>query len=78
VKDYGGRLRKDAWAMLKLFDRELKTRGHFPSDEAATKQIYLKLRSITKKRKYPSVTWKLVTTRFDSIRRTIFRAYTAK
>jgi putative transposase len=27
----------------------LKARGHFPSDEAATKLIYLVLRDITKK-----------------------------
>jgi hypothetical protein len=27
----------------------LKTRGHFPNDEAATKLIYLALRNITKK-----------------------------
>jgi Transposase, Mutator family len=31
----------------------LKTRGHFPSDEAATKLIYLALRDITKKWKNP-------------------------
>ena len=37
----------------------LKTRGHFPSDEAATKLIYLALRDITKKWKNPPVTWKL-------------------
>jgi transposase-like protein len=37
----------------------LKNRGHFPSDEAATKLIYLALRDITKKWKNPPVTWKL-------------------
>jgi putative transposase len=31
----------------------LKTRGHFPNDEAATKLIYLVLRNITKKWKNP-------------------------
>src|SRR5258708_1548389 len=42
----------------------LKTRGHFPSDEAATKLIYLALRDITKKWKNPPITWKLATTQF--------------
>jgi transposase-like protein len=42
----------------------LKSRGHFPSDEAATKLIYLALRSITKKWKNPPVTWKLAATQF--------------
>ena len=40
----------------------LKTRGHFPNDEAATKLIYLALRNITKKWKNPPVTWKLAAT----------------
>jgi len=34
----------------------LKSRGHFPNDESATKQIYLALRNITKKWKNPPVT----------------------
>ena len=42
----------------------LKARGHFPSDEAATKLIYLVLRDITKKWKNPPVTWKLAATQF--------------
>ena len=42
----------------------LKTRGHFPSDEAASKLIYLALRNITKKWKNPPVTWKLAATQF--------------
>jgi putative transposase len=42
----------------------LKNRGHFPSDEAATKLIYLALRNITKKWKKPPVTWKLAATQF--------------
>ena len=42
----------------------LKTRGHFPSDEAATKLIYLALRDITKKWKNPPITWKLAATQF--------------
>jgi putative transposase len=39
-------------------------RGHFPSDDAATKLIYLALRDITKKLKNPPVTWKLAATQF--------------
>jgi len=42
----------------------LKTRGHFPSDEAATKLIYLVLRDITKKWTNPPITWKLAATQF--------------
>jgi len=36
----------------------IKNRGHFPSDEAATKLIYLALRNIAKKWKMPSRSWK--------------------
>ncbi|HET6892412.1 MAG TPA: transposase [Pyrinomonadaceae bacterium] len=36
----------------------LKNRRHFPSEEAATKLIYLALRNITKKWKNPPVTWR--------------------
>ena len=42
----------------------LKTRGHFPSDEAASKLIYLALRNITKKWKMPPVTWKRALSQF--------------
>jgi putative transposase len=42
----------------------LKNRGHFPSDEAATKLIFLALRNITKKWKNPPITWKLAATQF--------------
>src|SRR5467141_2652291 len=42
----------------------LKNRGHFPSDEAATKLIYLAIRNITKKWKNPPITWKLAATQF--------------
>ena len=42
----------------------LKARGHFPSDEAATKLIYLVLRDITKKWTKPPITWKLAATQF--------------
>ena len=42
----------------------LKARGHFPSDEAATKLIYLVLRDITKKWTNPPITWKLAATQF--------------
>ena len=42
----------------------LKNRGHFPSDEAATKLIYLALRNITKRWKNPPVTWRAAATQF--------------
>jgi len=42
----------------------LKNRGHFPSDEAATKLIYLAILNITKKWKNPPISWKLAATQF--------------
>ena len=42
----------------------LKTRGHFPSDEAATKLIYLVLRNITKKWQRPPITWTTTAAQF--------------
>jgi len=42
----------------------LKNRGHFPSDEAATKLIYLALRNITKKWKKSPVTWMAAANQF--------------
>lgn len=42
----------------------LKIRGHFPSDEAAAKLIYLALRNITKKWKNPPPTWRHAATQF--------------
>ena len=42
----------------------LKNRGHFPSDEAAAKLIYLALRNITKKWKNPPITWQQAATQF--------------
>jgi putative transposase len=41
----------------------IKTRGHFPSDEAATKLLYLALRNI-KKRWAPAPTWNAALTHF--------------
>ena len=41
----------------------IKTRGHFPSDEAATKLLYLALRNI-KKRWHPAPTWVAAMTHF--------------
>lgn len=38
----------------------VKNRGHFPSDEAASKLPYLALRNIEKDWKMPPVTWKQV------------------
>lgn len=42
----------------------IKTRGHFPSDEAATKLIYLALRNITKEWKMSAREWKSAMTQF--------------
>jgi hypothetical protein len=42
----------------------LKNRGHFPSDEEATKLIYLALRNITKQWKNPPVTWRVAADQF--------------
>jgi len=42
----------------------LKNRGHFPSDEAATKLIYLALRNITKSLKNPPLTWRMAANQF--------------
>jgi transposase-like protein len=42
----------------------VKNRGHFPSDEAATKLLYLALRHIEKDWKMPPVTWKQAANQF--------------
>jgi putative transposase len=42
----------------------VKNRGHFPSDEAATKLLYLALRNIEKDWKMPQRTWKLAANQF--------------
>ena len=42
----------------------IKNRGHFPSDEAATKLLYLALRDITAKWKAPAHTWKAAANQF--------------
>jgi len=42
----------------------IKNRGHFPSDEAATKLIYLALRNITEKWKKPPKTWSAAVRQF--------------
>ena len=36
----------------------IKTRGHFPNDEAATKLLYLALRNIVAKWRMPSHEWR--------------------
>ena len=41
----------------------VKNRGHFPSDEAATKLLYLALRNIEKDQKMPR-TWKIAANQF--------------
>jgi putative transposase len=42
----------------------LKTRGHFPSDEAAAKLIYLALRNITQKWQRPAIAWRRALNQF--------------
>ena len=42
----------------------IKTRGHFPSDEAATKLLYLALRNITAKWLNPPMNWKAAANQF--------------
>jgi putative transposase len=42
----------------------IKTRGHFPNDEAATKLLYLALRNITKDWTMPPRTWKAAMSQF--------------
>jgi len=42
----------------------VKNRGHFPSDEAASKLLYLALRNIEKDWKMPPITWKQATNQF--------------
>ena len=42
----------------------IKNRGHFPSDEAAAKLIYLALRNITTRWKMPPVFWKAALNQF--------------
>ena len=37
--------------------KSIRNKGHFPSDEAATKLIWLALRNITAKWKNPSIAW---------------------
>jgi putative transposase len=42
----------------------LKNRGYFPSDEAATKLIYLALQNIPLKLKNPTVIWRAALSQF--------------
>ena len=42
----------------------IKNRGHFPSDDAATKLLYLALRNVSKKWTMPSRTWKQALNQF--------------
>ena len=42
----------------------VKNRGHFPSDEAATKLLYLALRNIEQDWKMPPITWKQAANQF--------------
>ena len=42
----------------------VKNRGHFPSDEAASKLLFLALRNIEKNWKRPPVTWRAAANQF--------------
>ena len=42
----------------------IKTRAHFPSEEAATKLMYLALRNIAAKWKSPALHWKAAAKQF--------------
>ena len=53
----------------------IKTRGHFPSDDAATKLIWLALRNILKGWKMPPITWRAVKTQFAILLAERFTAY---
>jgi putative transposase len=44
--------------------RSVRSRGHFPSDEAAMKLIWLQLREITQKWKMPAREWSAAKTQF--------------
>lgn len=48
---------------LKVFN-EWKNRGHFPSDEAASKLLYLTLRNTEKDWRIPPMTWKQAINQF--------------
>ncbi|KVZ29702.1 hypothetical protein WK57_19160 [Burkholderia ubonensis] len=42
----------------------VKNRGHFPSDEAASKLLYLALRNIEKDWKMPPIIWRQAVNQF--------------
>jgi hypothetical protein len=42
----------------------VKNRGHFPSDEAASKLLFLALRNIEKDWKMPPITWRQAVNQF--------------
>ena len=44
--------------------RAVRTRGHFPSDEAASKLLFLALRNIEKDWKMPPITWRQAVNQF--------------
>lgn len=45
----------------------VKNRGHFPSDEAASKPLYLALRNIEKDWKMPPITWRRAVNQFATL-----------
>ena len=46
------------------FPKIVKNRGHFPSDEAASKLLYLALLNIEKDWKMPQRTWRMAANQF--------------
>ena len=44
--------------------KTIKTRGHFPTDDAATKLIWLALRNITREWVRPALHWKMAMSQF--------------
>ncbi len=57
--------------------KTLKTRGHFPTDDAATKLIWLALRNITATWKLPARTWKFAMNQFAILYEERFHPYQA-
>ena len=52
----------------------IKTRGHFPTDEAATKLLWLALRNITAKWDRGANYWKAAMTQFAILSREVYKA----
>lgn len=53
----------------------IRSRGHFPNDDAATTLIWLALRNIAKNWKMPPITWRAAKTQFAILFAERFTAY---